>query len=203
MVLKVCDAPLSHRLTIWIADPRLNKSTSKCLLTLVLGNKPVRCIQKCVCLFVSSPTPSVPALQSAGPFLTPHTTHPPADLRSEVLQDRSTVDSSRGTNPSVARGASLQMSVDAAHGKLQPGSLGARHCLSLGLPTVLSGFASSLTGGPWSQRRGWRGAGAEGWCVAGAEVHGGRRQSSGGDRRCPLPNDLNGPHAPDCTLKSG
>jgi len=37
------------------------------------------------------------------------------------------------------------MSVDAAHGKLQPGSLGARHCLSLGLPTVLSGFASSLS----------------------------------------------------------
>lgn len=60
-----------------------------------------------------------PQLQSAGPFWTPTYKTPPADLRSEVLQDRGTVHGSRGTDPSVARSASLQMSVDAAHGKLK------------------------------------------------------------------------------------
>lgn len=40
-------------------------------------------------------------------------------LRSEVLQDRSAVHCSGGTDPSMARGASLQMSVDAAHGELK------------------------------------------------------------------------------------
>lgn len=65
-------------------------------------------------------------------------------LGSEVLQDRSAVHGSSGPDPSMARGASLQMPVDAAHGKLQSSSLWARHCLSLGLPTVLSSFASSL-----------------------------------------------------------
>ena len=43
----------------------------------------------------------------------------PTHLRSEVLQDCSTVHGRGGTDPSMARGASLQMSVDAAHGKLK------------------------------------------------------------------------------------
>lgn len=44
-------------------------------------------------------------------------------LSSEVLQNCSTVHGSSGTHPSMARGASLQVSVDAAHGKLQPSPL--------------------------------------------------------------------------------
>ena len=43
----------------------------------------------------------------------------PTNLSSEVLQNCSTVHCSSGTDPSVTCGASLQMSVDAAHGKLK------------------------------------------------------------------------------------
>lgn len=43
----------------------------------------------------------------------------PTNLSSEVLQDRGAVHCSSGADPPVARGASLQMSVDAAHRKLK------------------------------------------------------------------------------------
>ena len=54
---------------------------------------------------------------------TPHPAHLPGprttDLGREVLQDRGAVHRGRGADPPVARGAGLQVSVDAAHGKLK------------------------------------------------------------------------------------
>lgn len=59
------------------------------------------------------------------------------DLSSEILEDGSAVHGGGGPDPPMARGARLQVPMDAAHGELQSGSLRARHRLRLGLPAVL------------------------------------------------------------------
>lgn len=74
-----------------------------------------------MCFFVSNPHLPCPSrvqsrISSAFPYVTDTV---PTHLSSEVLQNGSTVHCSCGTDPSMARGSSLQMSVDAAHWKLE------------------------------------------------------------------------------------
>lgn len=65
-------------------------------------------------------------------------------LSGQVLKDGRAVHGCRGSHAPVAGGPSLQVPVDAAHWELQPGPLGARHGLGLGLAAVLARLAASL-----------------------------------------------------------